>query len=100
MFSNMKKLRKEIKTDMKFFNGIDLTNDQIDAILKLVSEEDLTSMKLGFDTSEREAFMDALAKYVVGPKYHWPTYSEGEANGFFDKIEKGFKKKGIKIVSE
>lgn len=93
-----KNLRKEIKEEIKFFHGIVLTHEHIDAVLKLIPKSEVENMKIGFDTGERETFVDYLAKYVIGPKAHWPTYSEGNSDQFFKKLKKGLVKKGIKIA--
>jgi len=81
-------LVSEIKESMNYWGGFDLTTEQIVEYLKIYSTH------FGFDTVERENFLDFLGKKIVGMA--WPLNGDSKeySDKFFDKLKREAKNKG------
>lgn len=85
----------------KTWTGIDLTPEQTISILEESGQiDDLCSqaLSMGFDTEEREWFIDILMTHLLGQE--WPTRITVMDKFFMPMLREEAKKRGYKVLEE
>jgi hypothetical protein len=93
-------INHEIQEEILSYYGIGLTLKQIKNLLNKHPDFKEDIKYDGFDTCNREGFLDVLATDLLGEKYHWPLGINGSTycNKFFKMFRKAAAKEGIKII--